>query len=98
MVSPASEERRGPAFGLSRPRTTRIEINFVFKNGGALIVFQDTGQPVTEESLDAFARELSEQLGNRPQQRVFADDWDATGQRAWVNLAEVSGFSLRPAR
>lgn len=97
-ASPGKAEPSPPTFGLSRQRTARVEIVFALKSGSVLTVYHDMGEPVTEETAAALARELSEQLTGKPEPRVFQDEWSATGQRAWVNLAEVAGFSLRPAR
>lgn len=85
-------------FGISRQPTARIEIVFALKSGNHVTAYQETAAPVTAESLDAFAKELAEQLAGNPGQRTFVDDWGASGQRAWVNLSEVAAFSVRPAR
>lgn len=91
-------ESSAPAFGLARQRTARIEIVFALKSGNLMTVYQAMPEPVTEESLTAFARELTEQLNKKPEPRAFADEWNASGQHAWINLADVAAFSLRPAR
>lgn len=95
---PTRAPESGVPFGLTKHRTTRLELIFVLKSGAHMTVFHETGEPVTEESLAAFARELAAQVASQPEERLFVDDWNASAQRAWVNLAEVAAFSVRPAK
>lgn len=96
--TPPGSAHAGPAFGISRQPTTRIELVFTLKSGNSILIHQDLREPVTAERLDSLASELADQISKDPGPRTFADDWSASGQRAWVNLAEVAAFSLRPLR
>ena len=51
-----------------------------------LMLFSGTSHP-----------ELSKEIA-AAKTRSFSDAWSATGQKSWVNLAEVVGFSLRQAK
>jgi hypothetical protein len=85
-------------FGISRSPSQRIELVFALRNGGMLAVTHDMGAPVTAETLDKFCAELRQAVGAEGDWRDFGDAWAGTGQRAYVQLAEVIGFSARPAR
>ena len=86
-----------PTFGLSRERMNRIEVVLAMRGGGVINVFDQIEGEVTEEGLEQYARELTEQIGGgKP--RSFADSWSSTGQRSWVNLGEVTAFTVRQAK
>ena len=85
-------------FGISRSPSQRIELVFALRNGGMLAVTHDMGAPVSAETLDKFCAELSEAIGGDGGWREFGDAWAGTGQRAYVQLGEVIGFTARPAR
>lgn len=95
--NPTGESDR-PRFGLTREPASRIEIIFALKSGAQVTVFHDLGEPADSQRLDRFALELAQELTVNPGPRSFADDWSHTGQRAWVDLAQVSAFAVRPAR
>ncbi len=83
-------------FGISRSPSQRVELVFALRSGGTLAVTHDMGAPVTAESLDRFCAELRQAVGGSDW-REFGDSWAGTGQRAYVQLAEVVGFTARPA-
>ncbi len=85
-------------FGLARGPGHRIELMFALRQGGVLAVSHELGEPVTAESLDRFCSELREAVAAGKDWVDFADGWSDTGQRAYLNLAEVVGFTARPAR
>ena len=83
-----------PTFGLSRERMNRVEVVLAMRGGGVINVFDQIEGEVTEEGLDQYARELTEQIRSG-QSKSFADSWQSTGQRSWVNLGEVTAFTVR---
>jgi hypothetical protein len=85
-------------FGISRAPSQRMELVFALSNGGMLAVTHDLGQPVTAESLDRFCTELRQAVGKDGEWREFEDSWGGTGQRAYVHLGEIVGFTARPSR
>ena len=85
-------------FGIARGTGQRIELMFALRQGGVLGVSHELGEPVTAESLDRFCRELQQAVTAGKDWVDFADAWSETGQRAYLNLAEVVGFTARPAR
>ena len=88
---------KGPTFGLARERLNRIELTLAIRGGSAITVFVEQDDEITAESLEAFAADLSAGI-SAGQSRSFSDSWNATGQRAWVNLGEVVAFSVRQAK
>jgi hypothetical protein len=86
-----------PAFGMSRDRGRRLEIVLALRSGGVINVNHEIEQDITEELVQAFAEELKAQV-KAGVVRGFVDSWSTTGSHAWVNLADVSAFSVRPAR
>jgi hypothetical protein len=97
-------ESREPAlpgrvpFGIARGPGNRIELVFALRQGGVLAVSHDLGASVTADSLDRFCKELREAVEAGKDWWQFADAWGGSGQRAFVNLGEVVGFTARPAR
>jgi hypothetical protein len=100
----AERESREPSlpgrvpFGMARSQSTRIELAFALRQGGILAVNHELTEPVTAESLDRFCRELREAVSAGKDWLDFADSWGGSGQRAYVQLSEVVGFTARPAR
>lgn len=88
---------KGPTFGLARERLNRIELTLAIRGGSTITVFVEHGDEVSAETLDAFAADLAAGI-SAGESRSYADAWNATGQRAWVNLAEVVAFSVRQAK
>ena len=102
---PRGESAARPAFGMSRPAfgltkdaRHRVEILFAFKGGGTLGAFHDLGAEMSEQSFGEFVQQLREQVARGHGVVTFADAWRATGQHAWIDVSEVSGFTARPAR
>jgi hypothetical protein len=86
-----------PAFGMARDLGKRLEITFVLKSGGLITAIEELDESLSAEVLADYAKQLTRDLAEgRP--RTFVDGWVASGQHAWVNLAEVVAFSLRPAK
>lgn len=85
-------------FGITRGTSQRIELVFALRQGGMLAVSHDLGTPATAETLDRYCAELREAVAAGKDWWEFADSWGGTGQRAFVQLAEVVGFTARPAR
>jgi hypothetical protein len=84
-------------FGLSRDQGRRIEVTLLLRRGGSLTVVDEVDEAITAEGLAAYARSLASDIEAKAS-RSFTDNWNATGQRAWVSLGEVVGYSLRPAK
>ena len=103
-TQPRAEQQNTPgfgvrpaAFGMTRDRGRRLEIVFAFRSGGAINVTHEMADDITEELIKSFAEELKGQVKSG-EVRAFADSWSTTGSCAWVNLGDVSAFSVRPAR
>src|SRR5262249_8918529 len=88
---------RRPAFGLSREKAYRLELALAMRGGGVINVFEELTEEVTPERLAQYAEDIAAQIKNGGT-RSFSDSWSATGQRAWVNLGEVSAFTVRQAK
>jgi hypothetical protein len=86
-----------PAFGLAKDQGRRIEITFLMRNGGMLTAIEEMEDSLTEEMVRAYGEKLAREVGAGAT-RIFADGWSASGQCAWINLGEVVGFSVRPAK
>jgi hypothetical protein len=86
------------AFGISRSASQRIELVFALRQGGVLAVTHDLGAPVTSDTLDRYCAELRDAVEKGKDWWQFADSWGGTGQRAYVHLEHVVGFTARPAR
>ena len=84
-------------FGLSRDKVNRVELVLAVRGGGVINVFEELAKEVTAETLDQYARELADQIA-AGQSRAFTDTWSATGQRSWINLGEVTAFTVRQAK
>ena len=95
-ASPSFGLRRA-TFGPSRDPINRLEIVLAMRGGGVINVFEEVGDEVTAERLDEYAKELATQIGSG-QTRAFTDAWSATGQRSWINLGEVTAFTVRQAK
>src|SRR5438552_254475 len=101
---PQLAESREPAlpgrvpFGIARAQGNRVELVFALRQGGVLTVTHDLDEPATAESLDRFCAALREAVDAGKEWRAFADSWSGTGQRAYVHLGDVVGFTARPAR
>lgn len=87
-----------PTFGLSKGTGHRVEVVFSLKGGGTLGALHDLGSELTEESFGSFVMELQEQVVRGQGVASFSDAWSSSGSRAWVDLSQVSGFSVRPVR
>jgi hypothetical protein len=98
LESPGREAAPNTPFGISRSPSQRIELVFALRNGGMLAVTHDLGTPVSAETLDKFCAELRQAVSDGGDWREFGDAWAGTGQRAYVQLGEVVGFTARPAR
>ncbi len=85
-------------FGIARSSSQRVELVFALRNGGVLAVTHDLGAPATAEALDRYCAELREMVAAGKDWAQFADAWGSTGQRAYIQLGEVIGFTARPAR
>lgn len=88
--------KRG-SFGLSRERLNRVEVVLALRGGGVLNVFDQIEGEVTDERLEQYAAQLVAQIQTGAA-RTFADAGTATGQRSWVNLGEVTAFTVRHAK
>ncbi|MFN0071517.1 MAG: hypothetical protein ACKVVP_08535 [Chloroflexota bacterium] len=86
-----------PAFGLSRDRGRRVEIVFALRSGATLSVNHEIAEDITEALIKSFSEELTAQV-KAGELRGFVDSWSTTGSHAWVNLADVAAFSVRPTR
>ena len=87
-----------PAFGLSSRTGQRVELVFSLKSGGSLGAFHDLGEEFSEEIFGRFVQELQEQVSSGKGTATFVDSWSSTGIRAWMDLSQVIGFTVRPAR
>ena len=86
-----------PAFGMTRDRGRRLEIVLAFRSGGVITLNHEVEEDITEGLVKTFAEELRVQVKNA-EVRSFVDSWSTTGSHSWVNMADVSAFSVRPAR
>jgi hypothetical protein len=86
-----------PAFGLSREKAFRLELVLAMRGGGVLNIFEELSEEVTAERLAQYAEDIAAQIKSGGT-RTFSDAWTATGQRAWVNLGEVTAFTVRQAK
>ena len=86
-----------PAFGLVKDQGKRLEISLALRNGGMLTVTEEMGDDLTEARVKEFSEQLGKDVASGAT-RTFSDSWNASGQRAWVNLGEVVAFSVRPAK
>ncbi len=96
----SSSARLGPArptFGMAKDQGRRIEVTLVMRNGGMLTAVDEMEDSLTEEMLQAYSEKLAKEVANGAS-RTFSDGWNASGQWAWINLGEVVGFSVRPAK
>ena len=87
----------GPKFGMARDQGRRIEISFAMKNGGLLTAVEELNEALTADVIADFAKQLEKGVAEG-RKRTFVDGWSNSGQFAWVDLGEVSAFSLRPAK
>ena len=102
---PRSEQSSNPpgfgpqrtAFGMSRDRGRRLEVVLAMRSGGVITVIDEQAEDVTEPGLAAYAAELGRQVA-AGEGREFSDGWSASAQRSWVNLAEVTAYSVRPSK
>ena len=86
-----------PTFGLVKDQGKRLEISLALKNGGLLTVTEELPDDLTEDRVKEFSEQLASDVAGGAT-RTFSDAWNASGQRAWVNLGEVVAFSVRPAK
>jgi hypothetical protein len=98
LEASAREASPSTPFGISRSPSQRVELVFALRNGGMLALTHDMGAPVSAETLDKFCAELRQAVGAGDDWREFGDAWAGTGQRSYVQLGEVIGFTARPAR
>jgi len=85
-----------PTFGLVKDQGKRIEVSFALKNGGMLTVVEEMSDDLNEDMVKAFSDALAKDVSGGAT-RTFSDTWNASGQRAWVNLGEVVAFSVGAA-
>jgi hypothetical protein len=85
-------------FGIARTQSQRIELVFALRQGGTLPVTHDLGTPVTAEVLDHYCEELRQAIAAGQGWWQFADAWGGSGQRAYLDLSQVVGFTARPVR
>src|SRR5919108_4600004 len=83
-------------FGITRQQSQRIELVFALRQGGMLPVTHDLGAAVTAETLDRYCEELRQAIAGGKDWWQFADAWNGSGQRAYVDLGQVVGFTVRP--
>jgi hypothetical protein len=86
-----------PVFGLSREKAFRLELVLAMRGGGVINVFEELSEEVSAERLAEYAETIAAQIKGA-ETRTFSDAWTATGQRAWVNLGEVTAFTVRQAK
>ena len=86
-----------PTFGLVKDQGKRLEISLALKNGGMLTVTEELADDLNEDRVKEFSEQLAKDVAGGAT-RTFSDAWNASGQRAWVNLGEVVAFSVRPAK
>ena len=86
-----------PSFGLVRDQGRRIEVTLALKNGGMLTAIEELDEDLNDELVQRFSEQLASEVAAGGT-RTFTDSWNASGQRAWVNLGEVVAFSVRPAK
>jgi hypothetical protein len=87
-----------PPFGIARAASQRIELVFALRSGGSLAVTHELSAEATAETLERFCAELRQAVAAGREWGEFADAWSGSGQRAYLQLSEVIGFSARPAR
>ncbi len=86
-----------PTFGLVKDQGKRLEISLALKNGGMLTVTEELADDLNEDRVKEFSEQLARDVAGGAT-RTFSDAWNASGQRAWVDLGEVVAFSIRPAK
>lgn len=86
-----------PTFGLAREHVNRLELVLAMRGGGVINVFEELEDELNADRLEQYAAELATQIANG-ETRSFTDAWTATGQRSWVNLGEVTAFTVRQAK
>jgi hypothetical protein len=86
-----------PTFGLVKDQGKRLEISLALKNGGMLTVTEELADDLNEDRVKEFSEQLAKDVAGGAT-RTFSDAWNASGQRAWVNLGEVVAFAVRPAK
>ena len=99
MESTSTQSTAGRVpFGITRSQSQRIELVFALRQGGMLPITHELGQAITAEALDRFCEELRQAIAAGKDWWSFADNWSASGQRAYVSLDQVVGFTVRPLR
>ena len=86
-----------PTFGLAREHVNRLEVVLAMRSGGVINVFDELDDEVTADRIEQYAAALATGIANA-ETRHFSDAWSATGQRSWVNLGEVTAFTVRQAK
>ena len=86
-----------PTFGMARDQGRRIEVAFALKSGGLLTAVEELEDTLSAALVKRYAEQLEKDIAEG-KTRTFVDGWSTSGQYTWVNLREVSAFSLRPAK
>ncbi len=87
--------KRG-TFGMSRDRLNRVEVVLAMRGGGIISVFDEIDSEVTDDRVEQYAAQLVAQIQTGAA-RSFTDA-ASTGQHSWVNLGEVTAFTVRQAK
>ena len=86
-----------PTFGMTRDLGKRLEVTFSLKSGATITTVDEVEESLTADVVADYAKQLTRDIAEgKP--RTFQDGWSQSGQSAWVNLAEVVAFSLRPSK